>query len=161
MCARTRTVSTHAGTQSTDSTYSHTYTRTPTGNTHAQRAHRHLQLTTKLKKTNKTANTPPKAVQSRHEKQFNNQYKSKNECKKQTEKKENKTKEIKQSKTTPNRKPVSWEALLALDLSSLWANKKNTTKTRWVRYCNCCGDKPIEISTVITVSDRKNNNIFP
>ena len=53
-------------------------------------------------------------MQSRHEKQFNNQYKSKNECKKQTEKKESKTKEIKQSKTTPNRKPVSCEALFAL-----------------------------------------------
>ena len=46
-CARTRTVNTPADTQSIDSTHTHIYTRTPTGNTHAQRAHRHLQLTTK------------------------------------------------------------------------------------------------------------------
>ena len=45
--ARTRAVGTHAGTQSTDIAHSHIYTRTPTDNTHAQRAHRHLQFTTK------------------------------------------------------------------------------------------------------------------
>ena len=69
------------------------------------RGHEMLFISNVVKKKN--VNTPPKAVQLRHEKQFNNQYKSKNEYKKQTEKKKrHKTNQTKQNQTKPQTQAV-------------------------------------------------------